>query len=185
MTLSETLRDLAVEKPTNFIGETGDVHPMYEALSALLKTQLTDETARKRLLMGKKDDLKAILLADYVVGSVSSAAQKNEIRKLLESGQSIDAIAERAAVYLAETKRSNEGDILQTLSGLSRADQRNFRNNIKAIATTFPGRIYLKKEVIDHLRQNKIKFQAYLALKYVGFAAAIAGAGTAAYMFLK
>lgn len=109
--LIEKIRGLYSKKSSNFSTGEGKVHPIYEALAALLKEQVSDKDAEKRLIEEGEKGIKSVIIADGLLGMLSSC-QREDIKSMFGSGKSLAEIINKASLYIADDKRAKDGFVL-------------------------------------------------------------------------
>lgn len=164
--LLEIIEKLFLERSSNFYNETGKIHPIYEAVAALLTQLLDDEEAIKRLLSSDKESLKSVIITDGILGRLKEDEQKRQLRQMLSSESSLDDIIERGALYLSETKRTSEGDILYRIDKIPERQRRDLLGEIKRVRKNYPDCIYIKKDILNYLDRNTKKFRRNKIIKY-------------------
>jgi len=175
--LSETI--------TNFSTKKGKVAPIVEGYIKLTKEMITDEEAERRLVNledSGKDEIKTIIVVDGILKRLKNQHQRNEIKKLLNSKKSLDEITERAVVYLAENKRSHNGDVLYQLNALPQKTRRDFQRKIKKIR---PNQVYINGQVSDYLKSNEKRFKRNRIIKYSIIGAISLGLLISGYLIKK
>jgi hypothetical protein len=166
MSLLESIRVLFVEKPSVLAGEMGDIHPIHEAVVALLKSQVSDSEAQQCLQRTEKDAIKEIIVADVFMGRVRNETWKNELRAMLREGKPLELLIDKAALYLSENKRVHEGDVLYRPSLLPADTRRYVEKRTKGFVKNHPNSIYIQKGVIDYVDANKRRFKRNKRIGY-------------------
>ena len=150
------------ERRTNLAGNNSEIHPIYEAVVALLIKCVSDEEAKKRLLKGDEESVKSILIVDKLLEVLKDNSQKQQLRTMLSSGQSLDAIIEKSALYLSEGKRTDGGDVLYRIDALQPKQRRYLIRKIRRIRRKYPLGVYIKTDVFDYINKNAGKFRKCL-----------------------
>jgi hypothetical protein len=167
MSLISAIKQLYEEKPSNLEGEAGDIHPIYEALVSLLKTQVSDDIARKRLVRGKKEDLKTIILADAMLERVKNPAHRANLLDRLAREEDPYKVAESAAALLAEDKRfASEGALIK-LSSLPAESRSYFIKNSKEVVERMSQQIYFTQSASAYMASNTNRFKLKDIKKYL------------------
>ena len=164
--LLDVIKGLFLERSSNFYHENGEIHPIYEAVAALLIKSLDDEEAINRLLNPNGESLKSVLITDGILGRLKEDYQRGQLRQMLSSGNSLDNIIEQGALYLSENKRVCDGDILYRTDELPRRRRKDLLKRIKKIIKDEPRYIYIKKDLSDYLERNAKKFRRNRIIKY-------------------
>lgn len=147
-----------------------NIHPMYEALIALLKRNLGDDEVVRRFAKDE-NSLKDVLVTESFLANLTSS-NANEIRRLFNSGASLKDITERAALYISEGKRTQGGRALYQLSRQSGSDSLK-----KVLGKANLGNVYVEYSEIQELK-GKAETRKKV-LKYSGIAAGVLTAAMA------
>jgi len=164
--LSEGIEELFLERSSNFYSGVGGIHPIVEAIIALIKSQISDEEAIKRLLSSDKESIKSIFVIDSILERLKEDEQKTQLRQMLSSGNSLDDITERGALYLSENKRTSEGDVLYRIDEIPERQRRDLLGKIRKVRKNYPHGIYIKKDISSYLDRNAEKFRKNRIIKY-------------------
>ncbi len=163
--LVEKIAKLYSVKPSNLSAEEGRAHPIYEALAALLKDQVSDEDAEKRLLAEGEKGLKSVIIADGFLEFLKPQ-QREEIKRMLSSGRPLRDIIDKASLFNAEDKRSKDG------MALYRADSKSSEIPLrKVLKRADYARVYIESEEIERLKKETKKMRE--VSKYKRIAAGI------------
>ncbi|MFH1586137.1 MAG: hypothetical protein ABIB79_05200 [archaeon] len=156
--LSYVMQKNSSEKSSNLAGEEGMIHPIYEATAALLKNQLTDQEARKRLLDSKDaDSIKSVLTIDYLLGTLKDNSCKTKLRSMFNSGRSLTNLIEYASLCLSEDKRIENGNVLYNLQTISKETKKNLVREIKK--KNLSRDLYVRKDYVNSLERKAVSFR--------------------------
>ncbi|MDD5192124.1 MAG: hypothetical protein PHH54_00895 [Candidatus Nanoarchaeia archaeon] len=152
--LTEKIAGLYSKKSSNFSTEEGIIHPIYEALTALLKEQVSDEEAKKRLIEEGQRGIKSVIIADGFLEMITQANSRNDIKNMLNSGRPLAEIIDRAALYIADDKRTKDGLVL--IRSDSEKTDTCFR---KALKKANPNLLYLEREELQKIKDRGEKMK--------------------------
>lgn len=162
---------IAEEKEENeplHVSGLESIHPMYEALIALLKQNLNDASIAQRFAKNP-DSLREVLVVDGMLPFLRPE-QKHSLEKLLTQGAPLKEIFERGSLLIAEDRRVMNGEIIRN------AGQQGARGYFfkMALPSVSPQNLYLSADELNRVQTKATKFKKY----------AIRGAliGTAALM---
>ena len=142
-----------------------NIHPMYEALVALMKRQLKDEEIASMIY--DEESLRLTLAADVFLERVSSD-KKEMIRDKIRRRKPIEEVIENAALCLSENKRIKDGELLYHLD--LRDKDRYFK---KALISEKPQSLYLSPDELNAIKKKKEKIKRNsLIIKVAGSLAA-------------
>ena len=125
-----------------------NIHPIYEAVIALLRKNLQDKDICERFLKDE-NSLREILVADAILDRLNSY-QKNSLISLLKSGSSLKEIVDRAAIDIAEDKRAKDGKVLY--SAQNYANESNYFMNALKYAPA--NSIYINSSEIPKIQEK-------------------------------
>lgn len=147
------------KKPTLRIEGMGSIHPIYEALIALLRRHLGDKEIAARFARNE-ESLREVLFTDIVMDQLTPQ-NKEQLKTLLISGASLKEVVGRAAVYLSDGKKTQDNQILKNISAMS--NNPYFMKSLKAVN---PEKVYIETAEIERIekRSNKKKKNRLTAL---------------------
>jgi hypothetical protein len=160
--IGEKKKDLRVKGLSN-------VHPIYEALTALLKQNISDSSIVSRYLKDE-NSLREIIAADALIDYIGPRRKQN-LKPLLESGAGLKEIVESAALNIAENKRTVNGEILSPLSEVENEVLKDFYGNARSLDSN---QLYISNSALGYLKGNSNKFREKKMAKYSILSAAAA-----------
>lgn len=140
-----------------------NIHPMYEALIALLRKQLKDDEIKDTIIDEKS--LRTALVTDVFLEWVKPSYQSN-LKSLLKSGKPLKEIVDQAALQIAEGKRMQDGNILYRADG-----QNPDKFFMKALKKAKPCYIYIEKAELDSIKKRKDEIKKKNKIKKIVLAA--------------
>jgi len=149
------------------------LHPIYEAVLALLKQHLTDEQIVKR--MNDESDLKKILAIDSLIDSIPEP-KRQEFQKKINSISNYNEILSLASLYLAENKRIYDGNSLIPVSDFKMQEY-----ILRAIKKAEPENIFVNNKVIPDLEKRAKKIRKKMIRKTIALAVLSATVGAGVY----
>jgi hypothetical protein len=151
----------------------GDVNPFHEALTALLRRNLSDAQLVARFARNDEANLRTSIATDVLLERVP-AEQRRKIISLYERGSSLEEIALRAALEMGEGKSVQDGRLL------IRADREVNTDGwfMKAVARSAPSTVYVEMsqlpELTRQVRRMK-RIRAFRRLAFLGITVLILG----------
>ncbi len=170
------IKGLYEERSSNFSNEIGYVHPIVEALVALLKRQLNDDEVEKRLVRAKNEgEVKRILIIDEFLGKLNDH-EKNEIENMMSSGKKLDEIIDYAALYIVENKRMQDGKVLHSVINSPVGIRRDI---LIALKKANPSEVYVTNAAIPRLEIDARKIKKKRIARWIssGLLIAVLGFG--------
>jgi len=163
--LQEIVIKLTEQKSDLRIPGMQDIHPMYEALIALLRKQLKDDELVTAI--NDEESLRRVLAADVFLENLPSN-KRDKLITSLKSGKSLKEIVDEAALALSEDKRTQDGNILY------RADQQSpDKYFMKALTRANPYNIYLEKVELDLIKRKTANIKKIDKIKKIIIAASV------------
>lgn len=153
--LTRIVLKLTKDEPELSVAGLSNIHPIYEAVIALLKQQLTDtEIATCFSKYDGKEGIKSVLLVDALLEEYKKIpAYTNNLKQMLLSGKPISEITTMAALYMSENKRVQDGQVIQ------RVGYSEDKYVMKALKMLSPSEVYVKGSEIDKLKVKAKKMQ--------------------------
>lgn len=139
------------EKPNLRIKGGEKLHPIYEAVLALLKQHLSDEQIVKR--MNNESDLKKIIAIDSFIDIIPEGKKAEFIGKI-NSIKDYNEIFNWASLYIAENKRMQNGNALEPVSDFEMP-----KYILKAIKKAKPEHIFINRETGLNLEERAKKIR--------------------------
>jgi len=149
--LDRIIIKLIEEKPNLRISGGEKLHPIYEAVLALLKQQFSDERIME--IIESESDLRKVLALDSIVDYIPSEKREQFMRETRDVKDYAE-ILNKAALYIAENKRVSDGKVLHPVSEFEM--QKYF---LKAIKKANPNEIYLTESIVPKLEKKAEKIK--------------------------
>jgi len=136
-----------------------DIHPMYEALTALFKKNLSDSQIVARYAKDEKS-LREVITTEALLDRVPGN-RKSHLISQLTSGKDLAELTDFAALEIAEGKRTKDGAVLEKASNHA---YKPFFGMALSNASMY--NIYIDKREVDRINENaqKIQFKTVLAI---------------------
>jgi hypothetical protein len=164
--LTRIVLKLTKDDPKMNVEGLNTIHPIHEAIIALLRQQLTDaEIATYFAKCDGKEGLKSVLLVDALLEEYKKTpSYNNNLKQLLLSGTSVNEITKMVALQISENRRLQDGKVIQ------RVGSSDDKYLMKALKMLSPKDVYVKGSDIDKL---KVKAENMRRNKIVSVIAAI------------
>jgi tetrahydromethanopterin S-methyltransferase subunit F len=143
-----------------------NIHPIYEALTALLKKNLADQQFVNRYAKDE-NSLRESIAADVLLEHVKPK-EKQHFMSLFQSGATLKDIVDGAALSIAENKRIKDGRILY-LAADEAYSEPYFMAALKNIS---PSMVYIDSSAIEDVREKAKRVKRRRKLKIIGGIAA-------------
>ncbi len=142
-----------VEKKPNLRIQGGErIHPICEALIALLRQQFSDPELVK--FITSEQDLRKVLAADAIIDYVPEN-KRSELKHKLMSNPTFDELVNMAALYIAENKRIQDGLVLRQASDETYKDKYFMR----ALRKASPTKVYVERSEIQNVHEKARKMK--------------------------
>lgn len=148
--LKRIVLKLMKDDPELRIENLNNIHPMIEALIALVRQQLTDpEIGTCFSQCEGKDGLKSVLVLDALLEEYKKSPEySNNLKQSLLSGKSISEVIQTASLYISENRRIKDGNVIQ------RVGDSSDKHLLKAVKYLEPSEVYVKATDIPVLREK-------------------------------
>lgn len=157
--LSNILEEIGKKRPDLRIPHLEKIHPIYEALTALLRQHLPDDSIVRRYAKNEQS-LRAIIATDVLLDYLGKKNSDN-ITKVLASGAPLNEIVERISLEIAEGKRVQEGKILVKITAEVEKDP-YLEKKLKDINQSG---IYIEKDKIPQFKEDVEKIKKIKKIK--------------------
>lgn len=169
--IKEIVIKISEEKQDLRISGMGNIHPIYEALIALLRRQLKDDEIVG--FIKDEESLRQALAEDYFLEYIQPD-KRTELINAVKSGKSLREIVDQTALILSENKRIKDGKVLY------RADSsNNSRYFLKSLSAANPHNIYVETYELKRIEEKAKKVRIISKIKYA------AAAALTAFLLLK
>ncbi len=139
------------EKPQLTIRGGETLNPIVEALFAVFREQLTDEEIMK--MVNSEKDIRKVLATDAIIDYIPQE-KRDEFKRKISSLHNYNDIINMAALYLAESKRISNGEILKPVSDFEK--QKYF---LRALKKADPSEVYVKESSAENLEKRAGKIR--------------------------
>ena len=124
-----------------------DIHPIYEALTALFKKNLSDSQIVARYAKDEKS-LREVIAVEALLDRVPEN-RKIDLASKLTSGKDLAELTDFAALEIAEGKRTKDGAVLEKAS--NHIYKPFFK---KALSNAEMYNVYIDKRELDKINEN-------------------------------
>lgn len=163
-------------KPNLRVNGLDGIHPMYEALIALFRKNLSEQSVVTRFAKDE-NTLRASIAADTLLDRLSEVYQRN-VRAEFEKGSPLDVIVDTVAIAIAENKRTKDGKLLYSAS--EEAGKNPYF--LKALRKADPRDVYVAYDAIPEIRERaKWMKRRGIAYKAISITAGILLTGLVLY----
>ncbi|MBU3913748.1 MAG: tetratricopeptide repeat protein [Nanoarchaeota archaeon] len=145
--VSENKSDLRISGMEN-------IHPIYEALIALLRRHVPDTKIAQRFVKDE-NSLREFFATDTLLDILKKPEQTRNLEEAFSSGKTLKEIAEMAALYISEGKLAKEGKVLHTVT------EKSYRDPLfmKALKKAKPESVYVEGKEIERISQESSKMR--------------------------
>lgn len=178
--LERILIKIGEKKQNNQIPGLTNIHPIYEALAALLRKNMSEQDLYN-IFVRDENSLRKILAAEALLDNVKSQ-NKQQLIDLLKSGASLHDLVNRAALDIAEDKRTRDGKVLLNMP--REAYDSFFYMPALAIFSN-PRNIYAERENIDSVLKKYKSLRKFTLISILSSLALVSGLVIGSYFLGK